>query len=139
DHTYGRACLAYDITWMLWTYSGGNDEDSLDSDSGSEGAEDEGPAVRDEDPGMRDKVFSLGEDEVVLEGQQQAALVVETAVGEPLGLGYGALRCRELAVEEDQRQLTLTTWTDSEDSMIYIDVPTYPPPAPPVQTPPLPD
>ncbi|GJV94653.1 hypothetical protein Tco_1546230, partial [Tanacetum coccineum] len=33
------------------------------------------------------------------------------------------------------RQPTLTTWTDSEDGMIYIDIPNYPPPAPPVQTP----
>ncbi|GKA80759.1 hypothetical protein Tco_0787451 [Tanacetum coccineum] len=35
-------------------------------------------------------------------GQQQAALVVRTAVSAPLGLGYGALRRRELALEEDQ-------------------------------------
>ncbi|GJX66701.1 hypothetical protein Tco_0301044, partial [Tanacetum coccineum] len=39
---------------------------------------------------------------VVHQGQQQAVLVVETAASEPLGLGYGALRRRELAVEEDQ-------------------------------------
>ncbi|GKF82274.1 hypothetical protein Tco_0243930, partial [Tanacetum coccineum] len=88
-----------------------------------------------------------------------------TAVSAPLGLGYGALRHRELALEEDDvystfevghgsrsapeserpervsasRQLILTTWTDLEDGMVYIDVPTYPPPAPPVQTPPSPD
>ncbi|GJX05416.1 hypothetical protein Tco_0191332 [Tanacetum coccineum] len=80
-----------------------NEEDSLDSDSGSEGVEDEGPAMRDEDPGMMDEGFGLGEDEVIPKGQQRAALVMETAVGEPLGLGYGALRRRELAAEEDQR------------------------------------
>ncbi|GKD00760.1 hypothetical protein Tco_1171034 [Tanacetum coccineum] len=34
---------------------------------------------------------------------------------------------------------TLTTWKDPEDSMVYIDVPTYPPPAPLVQTPPSPE
>ncbi|GKG59714.1 hypothetical protein Tco_0607342, partial [Tanacetum coccineum] len=34
------------------------------------------------------------------------------------------------------RQPTLTTWTDSEDGMVYIDVPAYPPP---VQTPPSPE
>ncbi|GKF74638.1 hypothetical protein Tco_0220970, partial [Tanacetum coccineum] len=86
--------------------------------------------------------------------------VVETAVGEPLGLGYGALRRRELATEEDKRysmfevgqgtgyapelerlervsafrQPTLTIWADLEDGTIYIDVPTYPPPAPPDHT-----
>ncbi|GJS46319.1 hypothetical protein Tco_0596440, partial [Tanacetum coccineum] len=37
------------------------------------------------------------------------------------------------------RQPTLTTWTDLEDGMIYIDFPDYPPPAPPVQTPPSPE
>ncbi|GKB67284.1 hypothetical protein Tco_0928696 [Tanacetum coccineum] len=81
----------------------GNEEDSLDSDSGSEGAEDEGPAAGNEDPDMRDEGFSLGEDEAIPEGQQQAAPVMETTVGDPLGLGYGALRHRELAAEEDQR------------------------------------
>ncbi|GKA75637.1 hypothetical protein Tco_0782015 [Tanacetum coccineum] len=37
------------------------------------------------------------------------------------------------------RQPTLTTWIDPEDGMVYIDVPAYPPTAPPVQTPPLPE
>ncbi|GKF50780.1 hypothetical protein Tco_0147247, partial [Tanacetum coccineum] len=37
------------------------------------------------------------------------------------------------------RQATLTTWTDPEDDMVYIDVPAYPPPTPPVQTPPSPE
>ncbi|GKB39288.1 hypothetical protein Tco_0884230 [Tanacetum coccineum] len=36
------------------------------------------------------------------------------------------------------RQPTLATWTDPEDGMVYIDVPTYPPP-PPIQTPPSPE
>ncbi|GKB62314.1 hypothetical protein Tco_0918500 [Tanacetum coccineum] len=81
----------------------GDEEDSLDSESGSEGAEDKGPAAGDEDPGMRDEGFGLGEDEDVPKGQQRAASVVEIAVGEPLGLGYGALRRRELAAKGDQR------------------------------------
>ncbi|GKG16898.1 hypothetical protein Tco_0361855, partial [Tanacetum coccineum] len=84
------------------------------------------------------------------------APVVRTAMSAPLGLGYGALRRQELALEEDNvystfevgqgsgsaqeserpervstsRQATLTTWINPEDSMVYIDVPTYPPPAP---------
>ncbi|GKB49834.1 hypothetical protein Tco_0900587, partial [Tanacetum coccineum] len=37
------------------------------------------------------------------------------------------------------RQPTLTTWIDLEDGIAYIDVPAYPPPAPPVQTPPSPE
>ncbi|GJS33186.1 hypothetical protein Tco_0531568 [Tanacetum coccineum] len=59
-------------------------EESSDSDSESKGAEDRGG------------------DATVPEGQQRGALVVETAVGEPLGLGYGALRRREIALEEGQ-------------------------------------
>ncbi|GKG44036.1 hypothetical protein Tco_0483129 [Tanacetum coccineum] len=83
---------------------------------------------------------------------------METVMSEPLGLGYRALRRRELVVEEDQvhntfevghgfgsvpeperpervsalRQPTLTTWIDLEDGRTYIDVPAYPPPTPPV-------
>nr|GFA26711.1 hypothetical protein [Tanacetum cinerariifolium] len=37
------------------------------------------------------------------------------------------------------RQPMLATWIDPKDSMVYIDVPTYPPPAPPAQTPPSPE
>ncbi|GJW51159.1 putative reverse transcriptase domain-containing protein [Tanacetum coccineum] len=154
-------------------------EESLDSDSESEGAEDEGPTAEDEDPaagdeglaagdegpGMRVESLGLGGDEAVPEGQQRATPVVETAVGEPLGLGYGALRRQEIALGEGRmpsvfevgqssrsvpeperpervsalRQPTLTTWIDPEDDRVYIDVPAYPPPAPPVQTPPSPE
>ncbi|GJW17012.1 hypothetical protein Tco_0024448 [Tanacetum coccineum] len=64
-----------------------------------------------------------------------AARVVETAVGEPLGLGYGALRRREIALG----QPTLTTWIDLENGIAYFDVLAYPPSAPPVQTPPSPE
>ncbi|GKD60534.1 hypothetical protein Tco_1298043, partial [Tanacetum coccineum] len=102
-------------------------------------------------------------EEAVPGGQQQAAPVVGTTVSAPLGLVYGVLRCHELALEEGDvystfevgqgsgsapeserlervstlRQPTLTTWTDPEDGMIYIDIPDYPPPAPPLQTPPI--
>ncbi|GJW88352.1 hypothetical protein Tco_0163692, partial [Tanacetum coccineum] len=88
-----------------------------------------------------------------------------TAMSGPLGLGYGAFRRQELALEENHvystfevgqgfgsapeperpervsasRQPTLTTWTYMENGMVYIDVPAYPPPAPPVQTPPSPE
>ncbi|GKF51256.1 hypothetical protein Tco_0147723 [Tanacetum coccineum] len=128
-------------------------------------ARDEGVAMRDEDPSMRVESLSLGGDEVVPRGQQRVALVVETVVGERLRLGYGALRRREIALGEGQmpsvlevgqssgfvpkserpervstlRQPTLTTWIDPKDGIAYIDVPAYPPPAPPTQTPPLPE
>ncbi|GKD30212.1 hypothetical protein Tco_1240990 [Tanacetum coccineum] len=176
-------------------------EESMDSDSMSEDAEDEGPTVEDEDPAAEDEGLTAGvegpgmddegyglddesrgindkghnvesdglgleeEEEVIPGGQQQAASVVGTTVSAPLGLGYEALRHRKLALEEGDvystfeveqgfrptpeseipervstfRQPTLTTWTDPEDDMIYIDILDYPPPAPPVQTPPSPE
>ncbi|GJT95006.1 hypothetical protein Tco_1090524 [Tanacetum coccineum] len=176
-------------------------EESMDSDSMSEDAEDEGPTTEDKDlamedegliagvegPGMDDEGYGLDdesrgiydeghsiesdglgleeEEEAVLRGQQQAAPVVGMTMSVPLGLEYGVLRRYELALEEGDvystfevgqgsgqaleseipervsafRQPTLTTWTDLEDGMIYIDIPDYPPPTPPVQTPPSPE
>ncbi|GKD65772.1 hypothetical protein Tco_1307880 [Tanacetum coccineum] len=154
-------------------------EESSDSDSVTEGAKDEGPTVEDEDPaagdeglaagddgpGMEVKSLSIGGGEAVCGGQQWAAPIAETVVGEPLGLGYRALRRREIALGEGRmpsvfevgqsfgfipeserpeivsalRQPTLNTWIHLEDGIVYIDVPTYPPPAPPAQTPPSPE
>ncbi|GJS62839.1 hypothetical protein Tco_0677403 [Tanacetum coccineum] len=155
------------------------DEDLAAGDEGL-AAGDEGPGMGVESQGLDDKSRGLDdkghsvesdrlglgeEEEAVPEGQQRAVPVVGTAVSAPLGLGYGALRRRELASEEDHvyntfevghgsgsspeperpervstsRQPTLTTWTDPKDGMVYIDVPTYPPPAPPAQTPPSPE
>ncbi|GJY60536.1 hypothetical protein Tco_0461193, partial [Tanacetum coccineum] len=104
---------------------------------------DEGLAAGDEGPSMRVESLTLGGDESVPEGQPRAAAVVETAVGEPLGLGYEALRHQEIALEEGRMpsvfEPTLTTCIDMEDGIAYIDVPAYPPPAPPAQTPPSPE
>ncbi|GKB91419.1 hypothetical protein Tco_0963691 [Tanacetum coccineum] len=119
-------------------------EESPNSNSESEDVEDEAPATGDEGLAAGMKVLAkrveslgLGGDETVPEGQQQAAPVVETVVGEPLGSGYGALRHRELASREGQRPIVFEV--DLEDGKTYIDVPAYPPPAPPVQTPPSPE
>ncbi|GKA60059.1 hypothetical protein Tco_0759372 [Tanacetum coccineum] len=76
------------------------DKDDEEEDEEDPAAGHEGLAVGDEGPGIRVESLSLGEDEVVPEGQQRATLVVETAVGEPLGLGYGALRRHEIALGE---------------------------------------
>ncbi|GKD48068.1 hypothetical protein Tco_1277044 [Tanacetum coccineum] len=136
----------------------GMDDESHGLDDESRGLDDEGHSVESDGLGLE-------EEDDVPGGQQHAAPVVGTAVSAPLGLGYGALRRRELALEEDHvystfkvgqgsrsaleserpervstsRQPTLTTWTDSEDGMVYIDVLAYPPPAPPVQTSPSPE
>ncbi|GJS25961.1 hypothetical protein Tco_0486581 [Tanacetum coccineum] len=110
-------------------------KESSDSDNESEDAKDEGPAVGDEGLaagdeglGMRVGSLGLGGDEVVPKGQQWAASVVETVVEPQRPERVSALR-----------QPTLTTWIDPEDGRVYIDVPAYPPPAPPVQTLPSPE
>nr|GEX72740.1 hypothetical protein [Tanacetum cinerariifolium] len=102
-------------------------EESSDSNSESEDAKDEGPTAEEEDLAV---------------GDERAALVVETAMGEPLGLGQGSGSMLEPERPEGVpalRNPTLTTWIDLEDGRIYIDVPAYPPPAPPVQTPSSPE
>ncbi|GKD35397.1 hypothetical protein Tco_1250906, partial [Tanacetum coccineum] len=127
-------------------------EESLDSDSKSKDAEDKGPTAEDEGPAAGDEGLAAG--------TRPTTPVVETAVGEPLGLGYGVLRRQEIASREGQmpsvfevgqgsrsvpetertkrvstlRQPTVTIWIDPEDDRAYIDVPAYPQPAPPVQT-----
>ncbi|GJY26275.1 hypothetical protein Tco_0401001 [Tanacetum coccineum] len=148
-----------------------SEEDKIGEEDIDEDGEDESLDVDDEedrsdseDRGIEGEGLGL-EEEVVLEGQQQAASVVETVASEPLGLGYEALRRRELAVKEDHihsmfevgqgsgsvpeperakrvsalRQPTLTTWIDPEDGRTNIDVPAYPAPSSPVQTPPSPE
>nr|GFA69440.1 hypothetical protein [Tanacetum cinerariifolium] len=61
---------------------------------------DECLATRDEGLDMRVESLGLGGDATVPKGQERVAPVVETDVGEPLGLGYGALRRREIAYWE---------------------------------------
>ncbi|GKB83301.1 hypothetical protein Tco_0950196 [Tanacetum coccineum] len=143
----------------------GMDDEDYDLDDETHGRDDEGRGIDDEGHSVESDRLGLEEEEAVPGGQRQAAPVVGTTVSAPLGLGYGALRRRELALEEGDvystfevgqgsgsapeserpervsafRQPTLTTWTDPEDGMIYIDIPDYPPPAPPVQTPPSPE
>ncbi|GJR21437.1 hypothetical protein Tco_0969964 [Tanacetum coccineum] len=72
--------------------------------------------------GMDDRVMVL-DDESVFE------------VGQGSGSAPESKRRERVSTS---RQPTLATWTDPEDGMVYIDVPTYPPP-PPVQTPPSPE
>ncbi|GJS41497.1 hypothetical protein Tco_0566540 [Tanacetum coccineum] len=116
----------------------GMDDESYGLDDESHGMDVEGRGLDDKGHSVESDGLSLEEEEeeAVPGGQQQATPVVRTAVSTPLGLGYGALRPERVSAF---RQPTLTTWTDPEDGMVYIDVPAYPPPAPPVQTPPLPE
>ncbi|GKG01365.1 hypothetical protein Tco_0306070, partial [Tanacetum coccineum] len=136
-------------------------------DDESHSVDDEGRGLDDKVYSVESDRLGLEEEdkEAIPRGQQQAALVVGTTVSAPLGLMYEALRRQELALEEDDvyswfevglgsgsaleserpervstfRQPILTIWTDLEDGMVYIGVPTYPPLAPSVQTPPSPE
>nr|GEY07951.1 hypothetical protein [Tanacetum cinerariifolium] len=139
-----------DESYGLDDESYGLDDESYGLDDKSHGMDDEIHGVDDESRGLDDEghgveIDGLGleeEEEVVPEGQQRAASVMRTVVSAPLGLGYGALRHRELALEGDHiystfevgqgsdsapeperpdrvsasRQPTLTTWIDPEDS-----------------------
>ncbi|GJZ15873.1 hypothetical protein Tco_0551550, partial [Tanacetum coccineum] len=110
---------------------------SLDDEG--HGLDDEGHGLDDEGRRVESDGLGLeGEEEAVPEGRQRAFSVVGVTASAPLGLGYGALRHRELAVEEEKaystfeigqgsgfvpkperpktvstlRQPTLTTWID---------------------------
>ncbi|GJT24969.1 hypothetical protein Tco_0894906 [Tanacetum coccineum] len=65
----------------------------LDMGVESYGLDDESHGLNDEDHSVESDGLGLEEEEeAVPKGQQQAALVVGTAMSAPLGLGYGALR-----------------------------------------------
>ncbi|GKC10042.1 hypothetical protein Tco_1001652 [Tanacetum coccineum] len=128
----------------------GSEDESSDSDNEWESYEDEGPGMK-------------KEEEAGPEGQQ-AVLVVDTAMSEPLGLGYGETRHRVLEstkeiapsmyevgqssrsmLEQERaerisafRQSALITWVNPKDGRVYTDILTYVPPVAPVLTPPSP-
>nr|GEV65786.1 hypothetical protein [Tanacetum cinerariifolium] len=79
----------------------GLDVESHGVDDESYALDDGGYNIDEEGHGIESDRVGLGEEEVVPEGQQRVVSVVGTAVSEPLGLGYEALRRRELALEED--------------------------------------
>ncbi|GKA41301.1 hypothetical protein Tco_0733894 [Tanacetum coccineum] len=107
--------------------------ESLESDSEREGSEDEGLDLEDEDE----------EEEAEPEWQpQQAVQVVHTAIDEPLGLGYEALRRQQQRVEETPapRPPVCATWVDPMDDTVHTDIPIYVPlVCVPVQIPPSPE
>ncbi|GJX72131.1 hypothetical protein Tco_0309302, partial [Tanacetum coccineum] len=141
-------------------------EESLASDSVSEDAEDEGPITEDQDPavgdegldawdegpGMRvesrslkDESHGLDDESRGLDEEGHSVKSDRLSLGEeeevvPKGQSSGSAPEPERPERVSaSRQPTLTTWTNLEDGMVYIDFPAYPPPAPPVQTPPLPE
>ncbi|GJZ58449.1 hypothetical protein Tco_0613943 [Tanacetum coccineum] len=100
-----------------------DEEEDEEIEESSDSDRDEGLVAGDEGPAIRVECLGLGGDATVPEGQQRAAPVVETAVEPERPERVSALR-----------QPTLTTWINLEDGIAHIDVPTYPPSAPPVQT-----
>ncbi|GKD52015.1 hypothetical protein Tco_1280991 [Tanacetum coccineum] len=78
--------------------------DSGNKREGSEGegysSEDKGPVLEDAGHGLEDDGPNTKEKEVAPEGQQQALLVVDNTMDEPLGLSYEELRCHELVLGE---------------------------------------
>ncbi|GJS47146.1 hypothetical protein Tco_0597267 [Tanacetum coccineum] len=122
-----------------------NKDEGHGLDDEGHGLDDKGHRLDDEDHSLGDKGRSLdeeglglegSEEEVVPKGQQQAASVIETVVGQGSRSVPDPERPeRVLAL----RQPTLTTWIDPEDGITYIAVPVYLPSAPPAQTPPSPE
>nr|GEY28587.1 hypothetical protein [Tanacetum cinerariifolium] len=109
-----------------------------DNERESQGLDNEGHGLGDKDHGLgnrsqrlKDKGLGLEEEEVIPEGEQQAVLVVKTAMSESLGLSYGALRRHDFAVEEDR---VPNTFEVGQSFRVYTDVLAYAPPAAPVQT-----
>nr|GEW30879.1 hypothetical protein [Tanacetum cinerariifolium] len=94
-------------------------EESSDSDSKSEDAKEEGPTIEDEDPATGDEGLAVRD--------------------ESPGIEVESLESERPERVSALRQPTLTTWIDPKDGIAYIDVLSYPPPAPPVQTPPSPE
>nr|GEX23098.1 hypothetical protein [Tanacetum cinerariifolium] len=119
----------------------GDEDIDKDEEDESLDADDERDRLDDEDRGLDDEDRSLYNEDRGLDDEDRS--LDDEVVGEPLGLGYRALRHRELAVDEDQVfstfEPTLGTWVDPEDGMIYTDIPAYAPPVPPIQTPPSPE
>ncbi|GJU97141.1 putative reverse transcriptase domain-containing protein [Tanacetum coccineum] len=100
-------------------------EDMLRDEGPDIGAKSRG--LDDESRGLDDEVHSVESDELGLgEGEEEVV---------PEGQGSGsALEPKRPERVSTSRQPTLITWIDPEDSMVYIYVLAYPPPATPVLT-----
>ncbi|GKB11744.1 hypothetical protein Tco_0845667 [Tanacetum coccineum] len=110
----------------------------------SEDAEDEGPTAKDEDPAIGDKDLAVGDEGpsigVGSHGLDDESRGLEDEVHSIESDRLGLREEEEAVPESQQRAVPVAgTATDPEDGIVYIDVPAYPPPAPPAQTPPSPE
>ncbi|GJZ67493.1 hypothetical protein Tco_0630733, partial [Tanacetum coccineum] len=86
----------------------GMDDEGYGLDDESRSIDDEGYSVESDGLGLEEE-----EEKAVPEGQRQVAPVVGTTMSTPLGLGYRALRRRELALEEGD---VYSTFEDGQGS-----------------------
>ncbi|GJY77225.1 retrovirus-related pol polyprotein from transposon TNT 1-94 [Tanacetum coccineum] len=115
-------------------------DESLDSDCVGEDAKDEGSTTEDEDPATGDEGLATGVEGPDMDNESYGLDDESHGMDdEDRGLGDEGHSSERPERVSAFRHPTLTTWTDPEDGMVYIDVPTYPPPATPVQTPPSPE
>ncbi|GKB28341.1 hypothetical protein Tco_0867742 [Tanacetum coccineum] len=87
------------------------ERESQGLDDEGQGLDDEGHGLEDEGPGMKE------EEEATPEGQQQAVLVVDTAMSEPLVLRYGETKCHALESTEEISPSTYKTPPSPEWSL----------------------
>ncbi|GKG26964.1 hypothetical protein Tco_0402667, partial [Tanacetum coccineum] len=91
----------------------GMDDEGYGVDDESHGRDDKSCGIDYEGHSVESDGLGLEEDEeAVLGGQQQAALVVRTVVGQGSGSAPESERPERVLAS---RQPTLTTWTDGED------------------------
>ncbi|GJY47066.1 hypothetical protein Tco_0436129 [Tanacetum coccineum] len=116
--------------------------EGLSTDDESYGLDDKSHGIDDESRGLDDKDHNVESDGLGLEVEEEEAVPWEDDyIYNTFEIGQGsgsALESERPERVSASKQPTLTIWTDSEDGMVYIDVPTYPPPQP-VQTPPSPE
>ncbi|GKD33777.1 hypothetical protein Tco_1249286, partial [Tanacetum coccineum] len=105
------------------------DDEGYGVDDESHGRDDECHGIHDEGHSVESGGLGLEEEEAVPGGQQQTAPVVGTNVSAPLGLGYGALRRRELALEEGDVYSTFEVGQGS-GSALESEKPERTPPSP---------
>ncbi|GJW27502.1 hypothetical protein Tco_0044377 [Tanacetum coccineum] len=112
----------------------GMDDESHGMDDESHGLDDESHGLDDEGHSVESDGFGLEEEEEAVPGGSRLLRTFEVKHGS--GSAPESERPERVSAS---RQSTLTTWTDPEDGMVYIDVPAYPQPTPPIQTPPSPE
>ncbi|GKE38005.1 hypothetical protein Tco_1461410 [Tanacetum coccineum] len=112
----------------------GLDDKSHGMDDESRGIDDEGHSVESDGLGLEDE-----EEEVIPRVRSRQLRLWGQLTFEVRQRSGSAPESERPEKVSTSRQPTLATWTDLEDGMVYIDVPAYPPPAPPIQTPPSPE